>query len=61
MTLPRMYLLFIASVAGVQLLFRVGSPHEALKGRETTCTCCSEDAEVQEGVNGWWEKMGGVE
>ena len=61
MTLPRMYLLLIASVAGVQLLLRIGSPHKALKGQETTCTCCSEKAEMQESVNGWWEKMGGAE
>ena len=61
MTLPRMDLLFIASVAGVQLLLRIGSSHEALKGRETTCTCFSEDAETQESVNGGWEKKGGAE
>ena len=39
-----MYLLLLASVAGVQLLLWSGSPHEALKGRKTTCTCCSQDA-----------------
>ena len=61
MRLPRIYLLLIASVASVQLLLRSGSPHEALKGQETTCTCCSEDAEMQESGNSRWEKMEGAE
>ncbi len=59
MTFPRMYLLLIASVAGMHLLLRIGRPHEDLKGRETTCACCSEYAEKQESVNGWWEGIGG--
>ena len=32
MTLPRMYLLFIASVAGVQLLFRVWESSRGFEG-----------------------------
>lgn len=45
----------------VQLLFKIGSPHEALKDRETTCTCCSEDAEMQESVDSPRKKLGGAE
>ena len=61
MTVPRMYLLLIASVAGVQLFLRIGRPYKALKDRDTTCTCCSEYAQKQENVNGWRERMGGAE